>query len=151
YVLSGRQSRVPFLGHWLAERSPDRMVVLYGAGTATLLIALSTGVLTYFFTRNMGDIGQRFVFQLRCRLFAHIQRLSLRFHDRQRIGDLTTRFTADINAIQDVVANGSILLVSNASLLIAMLVMMFWLNWAFALAALSVAPLLFWTVFRYTG
>src|SRR5262249_15123620 len=67
------------------------------------------------------------------------------------IGDLTTRFTADINAIQDVVANGSILLVSNACLLTTMLVMMFWLDWKFALASLSVAPLLFWTVFRYTG
>src|SRR5712692_2759217 len=151
YVLAGRHTRVPLLGHWLDSHSPDRMQVLYGACAATLLIALSTGLLTYFFTRTMGDIGQRFVFQLRCRMFAHIQRLSLRFHDRQRIGDLTTRFTADINAIQDVVANGSILLTSNACLLIAMLVIMFWLNWKFALAALSVAPLLFWTVFRYTG
>jgi len=151
YVLAGRRTRVPLLGHWLDSHSPDRMQVLYGACAATLLIALSTGLLTYFFTRTMGDIGQRFVFQLRCRMFAHIQRLSLRFHDRQRIGDLTTRFTADINAIQDVVANGSILLISNACLLIAMLVIMFWLNWKFALAALSVAPLLFYTVFRYTG
>ncbi len=151
YVLAGRHSRVPFMGHWLESHSPDRMHVLYGACAATLLIALSTGILTYFFTRTMGDIGQRFGFQLRCRMFAHIQRLSLRFHDRQRIGDLTTRFTADINAIQDVVANGSILLFSNACLLAAMLALMFWLNWRFALAALSVAPLLFWTVFRYTG
>ncbi len=151
YVLAGRPSRVPMLGHWLNTQSPDRMKVLYGACAATLLIALITGILTYFFTRTMGDIGQRFVFELRCRMFAHIQRLSLRFHDRQRIGDLTTRFTTDINAIQDVVANGSILLVSNVCLLTAMLVMMFWLNWEFALAALSVAPLLFWTVFRYTG
>lgn len=151
YVLAGRRSRVPFMGHWLENHAPDRMHVLYGACAATLLIALSTGILTYFFTRTMGDVGQRFGFQLRCRMFAHIQRLSLRFHDRQRIGDLTTRFTADINAIQDAVANGSILLFSNACLLAAMLVMMFWLNWRFALAALSVAPLLFWTVFRYTG
>src|SRR5258708_7429784 len=151
YVLAGRRSRVPFLGPWLDSSSPDRMQVLYGACVATLLIALSTGLLTYFFTRTMGDIGQRFVFRLRCRMFAHIQRLSLRFHDRQRIGDLTTRFTADVNAIQDVVANGSILLISNVCLLTAMLAMMFWLNWRFALAALSVAPLLFWTVFRYTG
>src|SRR5262249_59319860 len=114
YVLGGKRSRAPFLGPWLASHSPDRMNVLYGACATTLLIALSTGVLTYLFTRSMGDIAQRFVFQLRCRMFAHIQRLSLRFHDRQRIGDLTTRFTADINSIQDVLANGTILLVSNA-------------------------------------
>src|SRR5262249_6271132 len=150
YVLGSGRTRVPLLGHWLDRASPDRMLVLYGACAATLTIALRTGALTYFFTKKMGNIGQRFVFELRCRLFAHLQRLSLRFHDSQRIGDLTTRFTADINAIQDVAANGSILLVSNACLLAAMLVMMLWLNWRFAFAALSVAPLLFWTVFRYT-
>jgi len=151
YVLAGRRSRVPLLGGWLESHSPGRMQVLYGACATTLLIALATGILTYFFTRTMGNLGQQFVFQLRSRLFAHLQRLSLRFHDRQHIGDLTTRFTSDINAIQDVLANGSILLVSNACLLTAMLVMMFWLDWRFALAALSVAPLLFWTVLRYTG
>jgi subfamily B ATP-binding cassette protein MsbA len=49
------------------------------------------------------------------------------------------------------VSGGSILFFTNASLLAGMLGMMFWLNWQFALAALSVAPLLFWSVFRYTS
>ncbi len=149
-VLSHKHTRVPFLGGWLNHSTHDPMRVLYGACAATLLIALSTGGLTYAFTRAVGDVAQRLAFQLRCRLFAHIQRLSLRFHDRQLTGDLMARLTTDVNSIQDVVANGSILLVSNACLLTAMLVLMFWLNWQFALAALCVAPLLFWTVFRYT-
>jgi subfamily B ATP-binding cassette protein MsbA len=80
-----------------------------------------------------------------------MQRLSLRFHDRQRTGDLITRLTSDVQAIRDVVSGGSILFFTNASLLAGMLGMMFWLNWQFALAALSVSPLLFWSVFRYTS
>jgi len=127
------------------------MSIVYGACAATLAIALGTGVLTYGYTRTLGDIGQRFVFALRRDVFAHLQRLSLRFHDRQRTGDLITRLTSDIQALRDVVSNGSILLVSNACLLVGMVAMMVWLNWQFALAALSVAPLLFWTVFRYTS
>jgi subfamily B ATP-binding cassette protein MsbA len=149
-VLSHRATRVPFIGHWLQHAPLDRMHILYGACATTLLIALTTGVLTYLYTRSMGDIGQRFGYILRRDLFAHMQRLSLRFHDRQRTGDLITRITSDVRSIQDLVENGAITLMSNACLLAGMLVLMFWLNWRFALAALSVAPLLFWTVFRYT-
>src|SRR6266849_1822396 len=149
-VLSHRPTRVPFLSVWLDNTTLSRMHILYGACAATLLIALSTGLLTYWYTRTLGIVGQRFVFDLRCRLFAHMQRLSLRFHDTQRRGDLITRLTSDIQAIQDLISNGLIVLGSNAFLLIGMLILMFWLNWQFAFVALAVAPLLFWTVFRYT-
>jgi subfamily B ATP-binding cassette protein MsbA len=98
----------------------------------------------------MGTIGQRFGFALRRNLFAHLQRLSLRFHDRQRTGDLTTRLTSDIQNVQDVVANGAIVLINNGVLLAGMMGLMLWLNACFALAALSVSPLLFATIFRYT-
>src|SRR3981081_1152638 len=49
------------------------------------------------------------------------------------------------------IANGIIVFGSNVFLLAGMLILMFWLNWQFALAALSVAPLLFWAVFRYSN
>jgi ATP-binding cassette subfamily B protein len=150
-VLSQRPSRVPFLHAWLDHAPLSRSHILYGACATTLIIAVSTGILTYYYIRTLGDIGQRFVFALRQNLFAHLQRLSLRFHDRQRTGDLITRLTSDIDAIQDMIANGIIVFGSNAFLLAGMLILMFWLNWQFALAALSVAPLLFWTVFRYSN
>src|SRR4030088_3160293 len=150
-VLSQRPSRVPFLHAWLDNAPLSRLHILYGACATTLIIAVSTGILTYSYIRPLGDIGQHFVFALRRDLFAHMQRLSLRFHDRQRTGDLITRLTSDVQAIRDVVSGGSILFFTNASLLAGMLGMMFWLNWQFALAALSVAPLLFWSVFRYTS
>lgn len=149
-VLSHRPTRVPLLSVWLDNTTLSRMHILYGACAATLLIALSTGLLTYWYTRSLGIVGQRFVFDLRCQLFAHMQRLSLRFHDTQRRGDLITRLTSDIQAIQDLISNGLIVLGSNTFLLIGMLILMFWLNWQFAFVALAVAPLLFWTVFRYT-
>src|SRR5262249_45612149 len=149
-VLSNRPTRAPFIGHWLNATSLEPMHIVYGACAATLLIAISTGVLTYFFTRTLGNIGQQFVFALRCKLFAHMQRLSLRFHDRQRTGDLVARLTSDINAIQQAIANGTIILGSNGLLIVAMVSLMLWLNWRFSLAALSVAPLLFWIVFAYT-
>ena len=149
-VLSQRPTRAPFLGEWLNASSLAPMHIVYGACAATLLIAIGTGILTYFFTRALGHVGQRFVFSLRCRLFAHMQRLSLRFHDRQRTGDLVARLTSDINAIQQAIANGTIIFGSNSLLILGMISLMLWLNWKFTLAALSVAPLLFWVVFIYT-
>src|SRR5262245_26588929 len=149
-VLSHKPTRVPVFGAWINDPARDPMHALYGACTATLLIALGTGLLTYYYTHGMGEISQRAVFALRRALFAHAQRLSLRFHDRQRTGDLLTRLTADVSAIGFIVDDGFILLLNNGCLLIAMLAMMLWLNWRFALAALSVVPPLFWTVFWHT-
>jgi ATP-binding cassette subfamily B protein len=145
-----RHSRVPFVGGWLDRGLPDPMHVLYGACACTLLIAIGTGLFTYYYTYAIGEVGRSFVFAVRRDLFAHMQRLSLRFHDRQRTGDLISRLTTDIQHIQDLISNGSIVFVTNSILLAGILVLMFWLNWRFALAALSVAPILFWTVLRST-
>lgn len=149
-VLTGKPTRVPLLGEWLNGPQLGQMEILYGACAVTLLIGVGTGLLTYHYTDVLGQVGQRIVYALRCRLFAHMQRLSLRFHDRQRTGDLITRLTSDTRTIQDLVSNGLTVFGSNALLLVGMLVLMFWLDWRFACAALSVAPLLFWMVFRYT-
>jgi ATP-binding cassette subfamily B protein len=146
-----RPIRLPFVGSWLSTLQLDRMTFLYGACAITLLIGIGTGLLTYWYTRTIGEVSQRFVFGLRTGLFAHLQRLSLRFHNRQQTGDLITRLTSDVQSIQDIIANNGIILFSNAFLLTGMIVVMFWLNWQFALVALSVAPLLFWSVFRNTG
>lgn len=149
-VLSHKPSHVPFFGGWLDHLTMPKVDILYGACAATLIIAVSTGVSTYLFTRLLGQVGQRFVFALRRNLFAHMQRLSLRFHDHQRTGDLITRLTSDIQSLQDMIANGMLVLGSNTFLLAGMITLMFWLNWHFAIAALSVAPLLFWAIVRYT-
>jgi len=149
-VLSHKPSRVPFIRAWLDSASFTRQEFLYGACLATFVIAVLTGLLTYYYTHVMGQVGQHFVYELRRNLFAHIQRLSLRFHDRQRTGDLTSRLTSEVQAIQDMIANGLIMLGSNFFLLTGMLALMFWLSWQMALATLSVAPLLLWVAFRYT-
>src|SRR5256884_7154914 len=51
-VLTHRPTRVPFLSAWLDNTTVSRLHILYGACAATLLIALSTGLLTYWYTRT---------------------------------------------------------------------------------------------------
>ena len=146
-----RPLRVPIFGGFLnrLQFTPDALLI--GCCAAIIAIAVGTGFFTYSFTRTMGDVGRHFAYALRQDLFAHLQRLSLRFHDSQRTGDLTTRITSDIQAIQEMVANATATFASNALLLLGMVAMMFWLDWKYALIALSMAPVLCWTVFRYTS
>src|ERR1700681_955492 len=148
-VLSQRPSRVPFLHVWLDNAPFTRMQVLYGACGATITIALVAGLLAYYYTEAMGNVGQHYVFGLRRVLFGHLQRLSLRFHDHQRTGDLTLRLMSDIKEIQDMVASGVASFATNVCLLVGMLVLMLWVNWKFALVSLCLSPFLFLTVFRY--
>jgi subfamily B ATP-binding cassette protein MsbA len=147
-VLSHKASRVPLIHHWLDAAPFTGMQIVYGCCTAVLLIAVITGFTGYYYTRLIGKIGQLFVFDLRRELFGHMQRLSLRFHDTQRTGDLTTRLTSDIQSIQDFISNGVIVFCTNTLLLTGMAVLMFWVNWRFAFATLSVSPLMFWIVYR---
>jgi ATP-binding cassette subfamily B protein len=148
-VLSQRPSRVPFIHVWLDNAPFTRMQVLYGACGATIVIALLAGLLAYYYTQAMGSVGQHYVFGLRRDLFAHLQRLSLRFHDHQRTGDLTHRLMSDIKEIQDMIAGGIGSLATNICLLVGMLALMIWVNWKFALVSLCLSPFLFLTVFRY--
>jgi subfamily B ATP-binding cassette protein MsbA len=148
-VLSHKPSRAPLIHAWLDSAPFTKMQILYGSCAAVLFIAFITGLTTYCYTRLLGNVGQRFVFDLRRDLFAHMQRLSLRFHDTQKTGDLTTRLTSDIQSIQDFIANGVIVFGSNTLLLTSMAILMFWLNWRFALATLSIAPLMFWIVYSH--
>ncbi len=149
-VLSGRHhhTRAPIIGHWLNHGGLTRMQILNWACVAALCIAAAAGTLAYISARIMGEVGQKVIFQLRQDLFAHLQRLSLRFHDSHRTGDLLTRLTSDIQAVQDAIATGLISLLSNTAMLVGMIGMMFWLDWRFAIAATLIVPLLAIAVYR---
>ena len=150
-ALLQRHTRVPIVGPLLNHAHVDPMRLVLCACAVSIFIGLGTGLSTYYYTRTMGEVSQRFVFRLRRVVFAHMQRLSLRFHDSRRTGDLLTRLTSDMGSMQDLIAQGVHQLISNGVLLGSMIGMMFWLNWRFALVALSASPMLFFAVFRYTG
>ena len=145
-----RRMRVPLLGAWVDHAAIEPTRLLFACCGVSVLIAIGTGFFTYSFTRTMGEVGRHLAFELRRDLFVHLQRLSLRFHDAHRTGDLTARLTSDIQAVQEVAANAAVVLLSNALLLTGMVATMLWLDWRYALVSLSPAPLLFWTVVRYT-
>src|SRR6266705_3444136 len=79
-----------------------------------------------------------------------MQRLSLAYHDQKRTGDLISRVTSDIDAIQSFITSGLLGSLINVITLLGMIGVMLYINWRFTLIALSVAPVLFLVVYSYT-
>jgi ATP-binding cassette subfamily B protein/subfamily B ATP-binding cassette protein MsbA len=139
------------IDHVLSEKPAPWEFAQTWSAEGLLWFACSSLVLTYLFSgglRVLNDyttilIGQRMVNDLRRDLYSHIQRLSLSFHNRQKIGDLMYRVTADTLGIQTLTMNGLFTVLSAAVLLIGMFVIMLSIDWYLTLLALAVCPVLF--------
>jgi len=128
----------------------DTLATVKIACLAVLGIALLDAVSTYTEKYLTTSVGQWVTYDLRRAVYAHMQRLSLAFHDQKRTGDLISRVTSDVDDIQSFIASGLLSTLINVITLAGMVCVMFWLNWKFTLIALSVAPLLFVVVYSYT-
>lgn len=142
-----------FLGSWFAQLDP--MAQLGCAAAAIVVIAVCRGMTTMLANYLTIDVGQRMVNDLRIALWTHLQKLSLRFHNRQQTGDLLYRVMADTYAIQGIVMNGALPLVSAALMLAGMFVVMLRYDWVLACVALVVSPPLYlairWLTVRIHG
>jgi len=134
----------------LAHFDHDKLQVLEFAAGAVLVIALVGGLASYVEKYVTTTVGQWVTHDLRRTLYSHIQRLSLSYHDHKQTGDLITRVTGDIDAIQSFINSSLLGVLINAITLVGMIGVMLYLNWHFTLIALSIAPLLFLVVFSYT-
>jgi ABC-type multidrug transport system fused ATPase/permease subunit len=93
-------------------------------------------------------VGERFLLDLRTKLFAHLQGLSLEVFDRRRLGDMLSRLTGDIAAIEDLVLGGVVDAITFALRIVVFTGVLLYLRWELALVSLVVAPL-FWLAARH--
>jgi ATP-binding cassette subfamily B protein len=141
--------------HWLGmavnwTTGQSKLAVLNFAVVAVAVIALVGAVSSYSEKYLTTSVGQWVMHDLRLTLYHHIHRLSLSQHDEKRTGDLITRVTSDIEAIQDFITSALLGTAVNVFTLVGMIAVMFYLNWQFTLIALSIAPALFAVVYVYT-
>src|SRR5215470_8220537 len=121
--------------------SPARLLLLACVGI--VVVHLGAGALTLLHNYTTIRVGQQMVNDLRGALYAHLQRLSLAFHSRQRVGDLLYRITADSFAVQTMIMNGVLPILSGLVLLAGMLVVLFPLDPALTMLGLTIVPALF--------
>ncbi|MEM1042238.1 MAG: ABC transporter ATP-binding protein [Bacteroidota bacterium] len=113
-------------------------LVLVGQGIASF----AGGYLTQW-------VGQQALYDLRTRVFRHIQRQPLGYFDRTPIGRLITRTTSDIEALSDLLSAGVVSILGSLSQLVFITYFMFTLNARLALVALAVMPLMFWATMTF--
>src|SRR5664280_2006813 len=123
--------------HELAQRAHDRHTLL------VLAIAIATAVLvrwllTYFRRLIAGQISLGIEFDLRARLYGHLQRLELSFFDRQQTGQLMSRATVDLQSVRFFLGYGLIFIAQSLVTILLAAVAMFLLQPG--LAAISLAP-----------
>jgi ATP-binding cassette subfamily B protein len=128
----------------------NKLAILNFAAAAVLAIAIVGALCAYAEKYVTTSVAQWVMHDLRRTLYHHLQRLSLAYHDNKQTGDLLSRVTSDIDAIQSFIASGLLGSGVNILTLAGMVGVMLYLNWRFTLIALSVAPVLFAVVYHYT-
>ena len=87
-------------------------------------------------------VGQRAMYDLRVRLFGHLQHLSLSFFDRNPVGRLMTRITNDIDALTDMVTQGVVSIFGDVIMVVGIAVVLLVLDWRLALITFVSLPVL---------
>src|SRR5260370_41823622 len=86
---------------WLGS---DKLSILNFVVLAVIAIAIFGALSSYLEKYLTTSVGQWVMHDLRRILYSHIQRLSLSYHDQKRTGDLISRVTSDINAMQSLIS-----------------------------------------------
>jgi len=107
-----------------------------------LVTVLLDWVVTWGYTRYTGRTAERLLFALRVRIFAHLQRLSLDFYDREMAGRIMTRMTTDVEAFSQLLQTGLITAIVAVFTCGGVAVLLAILDWRLALAAALVLPAL---------
>ena len=110
------------------------------------IVALRAGS-AYASTMGFSRVGNRILTEVREQLYAHLTRLPVLFHARQRSGDLVVRMSRDVDLLKEVLVTAALPLAGNFLVLAAMLGLMAWLEWRLTLLVLALLPL-FWLVAR---
>jgi len=123
----------------------DHLVI--GRSTGLLLLAVlylaasgAVQAMTFLYNYLAATIAQGVLSDLRVRLFAHFQRMSINRLDRMEVGDIVSRCTADVETLDVVFSSGIAVLIANLVRLLTLTIGMLVLSPALTLVAALVAP-----------
>ena len=133
------------IDRYIPARDTNGLVVIASLYLATLAGSFA---LDYGQTWLLQLTGQRIMFDLRMQIYEHLQRLDLRFYDRNPVGRLMTRVTTDVDVLNDLFTSGVVSVFGDLFTLVGIMVMMIWIDWRLAIVAFSVLPLI-WVVTQW--
>lgn len=143
YVL-GQQPLPEGVGPWVSRILGSNLVVLLVASVlAGVVLQVAKEVVSAFGTQVQVDTGQRMVYDLRYRLFQHLQALGLNHHVKTNTGDAVYRVDVDAYSIENLVMSGLFPLATSVTTLLVMFAILVRLDWLVALLSLLVIPFLY--------
>lgn len=115
--------------------------------SVTVALALSNFVQSYF----MALAGQRIIYDLRNKLYRHLQDLSLGFFQTRPTGDLMSRVTSDVGALQQLVTGGLVDLVADLVTFVGVLFLLFYTDWRLTVFLLPTFPMMYFATKKFGG
>ena len=113
-------------------------------------IYLTGALAAWGYTQTMVKAAQKVLYDIRRDLFAHLQKLPLRFFDTRRHGDVMSYFTNDVDTISDALNNSFAMVIQSFIQVVGTLTMLFILNWRLTLVV-AVCYVFMFLYIRYSG
>lgn len=132
-VLTGK-----IIDEGLIGKSLEKLILFIILSLAVSLGANLIGVLESYMNTW---IAQHITFDMRNKMYLHLQKMSQRFFTSNNQGDIITRMTSDISGVQQIITNTLTSILSNSITLIVAMIVMFRQNWILAIIGVLVVPL----------
>ncbi|HLQ34576.1 MAG TPA: ABC transporter ATP-binding protein [Chloroflexota bacterium] len=147
-ALAGLELLGPLIGkvavdRYIVPRDPSGLPLMAGAFVAVQLLSSALRYVQNLVTQML---GQRVMFDLRMRIFSHLQDMSLSFYDHNPVGRLVTRLTNDVDALNELLTSGAVAVFGDIFSLVTITIALLALNWQLGLISLCVMPLVYLTV-----
>ncbi|WP_078970191.1 ABC transporter ATP-binding protein [Streptomyces natalensis] len=126
---------------------PRNLHLFLPIALAYLAFTFFSGVLSFADEVTSTWVSERFLLALRSDLFRHVEGLSLGFFERRRLGDVLSRVTGDVDAVETFLLSGIVNAIAQIMRLAIFLAVLFYLRWDLTLLALVIAPM-FWSTAR---
>jgi ATP-binding cassette subfamily B protein len=142
-------SFLQLIGPYLTKLAIDEYIALKDLSGLYIILVIYFIVLIFVFISQFFQIyvtqyfGQRLMFDIRSKVFKHLQSLSLRFFDENPVGRLMTRVTSDVESLNQMFTQGIVTIFGDIFLLIGIITALIYLDFRLALWTFSVIPLLF--------
>jgi ABC-type multidrug transport system fused ATPase/permease subunit len=147
----GTHKLSPEMTHLLGPllRGESKMKIAEAAAIAAVVIALIGAAMSYIANYYTTSVGQWVANDLRLKTYHHLQQMSLKYYDTHETGTLLSTVTADVQTIQGFASSSTLGIIVDMFTIVAMLVVMLWLNWDFTLIAVAITPFMLLLVSRF--
>jgi len=154
-VLTLLASFLQLLGPYLTKLAIDEYIAVNNISGLTIILIIYLVALIFIFITQYAQIyvtqyfGQQLMYDIRSKIFMHLQSLSLRFFDKNPVGRLMTRVTSDVESLNQMFTQGIVTIFGDIFLLAGIVISLLYLDIRLAMWTFSVIPALFIITFIF--